>query len=106
MEQASAALTQLLRRMQQQSAMAFTSDPKAASRDGKAGSIRPTALCRCLAGGFYPSLQGVVRLLRQSRRRVDIRVAPTGACAKPQSKLSPPPGSNFVVFSAAQCLYW
>ena len=32
--------------------------------------------------------------------------APTGARAKPQSKLSPPPGSNFVVFSAAQCLYW
>ena len=41
----------------------------------------------------------------KSRRRVDILVAPTGACAKPQSKLSPPPGSNFVVFSAAQCLY-
>ena len=33
MEQASAALTQLLHRMQQQSAMAFTSDPKAASRE-------------------------------------------------------------------------
>ena len=33
MEQASAALTQLLQRMQQQSAMAFTSDPKAASRE-------------------------------------------------------------------------
>ena len=35
--------------------------------------------------------------------------APTGggtiAVAEPQSKLSPPPGSNFVVFSAAQCLY-
>mgnify|MGYP003376144405 CR=1 FL=1 len=38
-------------------------------RDGKAGSIRPTALCRCLAGGFYPPLQGVVRLLWQSRRQ-------------------------------------
>ena len=33
MEQASATLTQLLQRMQQQSAMAFTSDPKAASRE-------------------------------------------------------------------------
>lgn len=33
MEQASATLTQLLHRMQQQSAMAFTSDPKAASRE-------------------------------------------------------------------------
>ena len=33
MEQASATLTQLLQWMQQQSAMAFTSDPKAASRE-------------------------------------------------------------------------
>ena len=33
MEQASAALTQLLQRMQQQSAMAFTSDPKAARQE-------------------------------------------------------------------------
>ena len=56
-------------------------------------------------GRILSAPTGVVRLLRQSRRRVDIRVAPTGACAKPQSKLSPPPGSNFVVFSAAQCLY-
>ena len=35
--------------------------------------------------------------------------APTGggtiAVAEPPSKLSPPPGSKFVVFSAAQCLY-
>ena len=58
-----------------------------------------------LRADIYSPLQGVVRLRWQSRRRVDIRVAPTGACAKPQSKLSPPPGSNFVVFSAAQCLY-
>lgn len=33
MEQASATLTQLLQRMQQQSAMAFTSDPKAARQE-------------------------------------------------------------------------
>lgn len=132
--------------------MAFTSDPKAASRElerrkaecynREEGTLNQQdndycPLCRnrgktvelVMEDGeekakfFECRCMNIRSTIARMQRSGRILSAPTGrvrlsgccqkseaaariiAGAKPQSKLSPSPGSNFVVFSAAQCLY-